>query len=168
VPDPRGFESRESGEVKAMGRRRAIKVVVADDDDDFRQALVEVLDADPRFEVVGAAASGDEMVDIALESRPDLVVIDVRMPSGGPEAARNLREAAARSGMPTPAIVALTAQPAVTTVVAMLRAGARSYLAKGRVDLDLPELLARVTGGEVVLTVPVGAEALSQLIGSDQ
>jgi DNA-binding NarL/FixJ family response regulator len=167
VPDLQRFDSSKSGEVRKMPRTREIKVVVADDDDVFRQALVDVLAADSRFSVVGAASTGEEMLSIAEETRPDLVVLDVRMPSGGPEAARRLRETMAGSGSPVPVIVALTAQPAVSTVVAMLRAGSRSYIAKGRVDLDLPDLLARTTAGEVVLTVPVGAEALRQLLGRD-
>jgi DNA-binding NarL/FixJ family response regulator len=144
---------------------RLIRVVVADDDDDYRSALVEVLGVDERFEVVGAALNGSELTSIVADVRPDLVVLDVRMPDGGPAAANAVRAGAAAAGLPAPAIVALTAQPAVATVMAMLRAGARSYLSKSRVDLDLPDLLARSVAGEVVLTVPVGAEALRKLLG---
>lgn len=151
--------------MRTAARAGVIRVIVADDDDNFRGALVEVLESDVRFEVVGTASTGDEMVRLAMDCRADLVVLDVRMPSGGPDAARALRKALEAAGTPVPAIVALTAQPAVSTVVAMLRAGARSYLTKGRVDLDLAGILARSAAGEVVLTVPVGAEALSQLLG---
>jgi DNA-binding NarL/FixJ family response regulator len=146
---------------------RVIRVAVADDDPDFRGALVDVLNADPRFTVVGAAATGNELVEIARDHRPDLVVLDVRMPDGGPAAARALREASAEWDFPVPVVVALTAQSAVSTVMAMLREGARGYLAKGRVDLDLPDLLARSAAGEVVLAVPGAAEALKQLLESD-
>jgi DNA-binding NarL/FixJ family response regulator len=144
---------------------QVIRVAVADDDPDFRAALVDVLNADPRFAVVGAAATGDDLVKLAHQSRPDLVVLDVRMPSGGPVAARALREAATDWGTPVPVVVALSAQSAVSTVVAMLREGAQGYVAKGRVDLDLPDLLARTFRGEVVLAVPSAAEALKQVLG---
>jgi DNA-binding NarL/FixJ family response regulator len=143
---------------------RVIRVAIADDDPTFRSALVEVLEADPRFEIVGAVSNGEDLVRLACDTRPDLVVLDVRMPGGGPVAARALREAAQSWETPVPAVVALTAQSGVTTVVEMLREGAAAYLVKGRVGVDLPELLVRSAAGEVVLAVPTGAEALKHLL----
>jgi DNA-binding NarL/FixJ family response regulator len=145
---------------------RVIRVAVADDDPSFRAALIDVLEADPRFTVVGAASNGEDLVRLAIETRPDLVVLDVRMPGGGPLAAKALREAAADGGMPVPVVAALTAQSAVATVVAMLREGAGAYLAKGRVGSDLPDLLVRSAEGEVVLAVPTGAQALRHLLSN--
>jgi DNA-binding NarL/FixJ family response regulator len=145
---------------------RVIRVAVADDDDGFREALVDVLNADPRFTVVAAAATGDDLVRLACDTRPDLVVLDVRMPNGGPVALKALRQASEGWGFPVPVVVALTAQSAVSTVLAMLGEGARGFLAKGRVEADLPNLLARSAAGEVVLAVPSAAEALRQLLES--
>jgi DNA-binding NarL/FixJ family response regulator len=150
--------------VRRSSTVRVIRVALADDDPDFRAALVEVLEADPRFSVVGAASNGDDLVRLAVDTRPDLVVLDVRMPGGGPPAAKALREAAAEWETPAPVVAALTAQSAVATVVAMLREGAGAYLVKGRVGSDLPDLLVRSTQGEVVLAVPTGAQALRHLL----
>jgi DNA-binding NarL/FixJ family response regulator len=143
---------------------RVIRVAIADDDPTFRDALIEVLDADPRFHVVGAVSDGEDLVRLVGETRPDLVVLDVRMPHGGPVAARALREAAQEWEAPRPVVAALTAQSALTTVLEMLREGAGAYLVKGRVGAELPDLLVRSVAGEVVLAVPSGAEALKHLV----
>ncbi|MFC4785697.1 response regulator [Nocardioides sp. MAHUQ-72] len=138
----------------------AIRVLVADDDADFRGALAEVLEADRRFSVVGKAACGDEAIALARELRPDVVLLDVRMPGGGPEAARSLTT----GGAPYPTVVAVSAQTGASGVVDMLRAGAVGYLAKGRLGAQLPDLVARAAGGEVVLAVPGAVEALRQML----
>jgi DNA-binding NarL/FixJ family response regulator len=142
---------------------RTIRVALADDDTGVREALTHVLEMDPRFSVVGAVADGQDLVTLAVESAADLVLLDVRMPHGGPEAAAALRSAT-RDWSHAPVIVALTAQANAGTVEAMLRAGAVGFLEKGNVGADLPNLLARAAGGEVVLAVPTGAEALRQLL----
>ncbi len=139
---------------------RVIRVAVADDDAAFRTALVDVLDADPRFHVVGASADGVDLVQLVTQSRPDLVVLDVRMPGGGPQAAREVRVAGLQWETAGPVVAALTAQTAVVTVVAMLREGVAAYLVKGRVGSDLHDLLVRAMDGEVVLAAPTGAQAL--------
>ena len=142
---------------------RVIRVVVAEDDPAFRGALVDVLGADPRFQVARAVASGEDIVDVVGAAGADLVVLDVRMTDGGPTAARALRGATEAGVLPPVVVVALSAQGAVHTVVDMLREGAVGYLVKGRIGSELPDLLARCAAGEVVLAVPGAAEALRQL-----
>ena len=94
-----------------------------------------------------------------------MVLLDVRMPGGGAEAARALRATASTNGggAGAPAVVAVSAHTGTATVVAMLQAGAVGYLAKGRLA-DLPDLVARCAAGEVVLAVPSAADALDQLV----
>lgn len=140
---------------------RVISVVVADDDPGFTDAVVDVLRADPRFSIVGTVATGEDLVDLVAEADPDVVLLDVQMPRGGPAAARALT----RTGR-GPVVVALSAQTGATHVLAMLRAGALGYLVKGRVGHDLPDLLVRCAHGDVVLSVPGAAEAMRQLSGS--
>jgi DNA-binding NarL/FixJ family response regulator len=141
----------------------AIRVALADDDPSVREALTHVLGLDPRFTVVGAVADGHELPGLVVETRADLVLLDVRMPHGGSDAAAAVR-AATHDWSPGPAVVALTAQSDAATVLALLRAGAVGFLVKGNIGADLPDLLARAGAGEVVLAVPTGAEALRQLL----
>lgn len=140
----------------------AIRVLVADDDDDFRSAIADVLDADERFSVVGTAADGEDAVEQALETAPAVVLLDVRMPGGGALAATRLR------ALPDPpVVVAVSAETGSSGVVAMLRAGATGYLAKGALGQRLPDLVARAATGERVLDVPGAEEALHQLLGRE-
>ena len=136
---------------------RPTRVVIADDDDAVRDALDEVLEADPRFTVVGLAVTGNELQEVALTTLPDLVLLDVRMPGGGAHAARTLLASPS-----PPVVIAVSADTGTSTVVAMMRAGAVGYLAKGSLSA-LPDLVARCVDGEVVLAVPSAAEALLQL-----
>ena len=70
-----------------------IRVLLADDSEIFLGAAVEVVAASPGFELVGAAASGESAVGLAAETRPDLVLLDVRMPGiGGVEAGRRIAD----------------------------------------------------------------------------
>lgn len=137
----------------------ATRVVVADDDPVFTAALVAVLEADPRFVVVGTAATGEELAGMVPEQLPGLVLLDVRMPGGGAEAAARLTASAMH-----PVVVAVSAQQGVSAILAMLRAGAVGYLAKGGMGAALPDLLARAMAGEVVLAATGGHEALRQLL----
>lgn len=139
----------------AMG---SITVVVADGDEAMRHALTTMLRTDARFDVVGQVATGAGLVEAVREWRPHVVLVDVKMPGGGAEAL-----AALSQGPPAVPIV-VTAETAPATVLGALRAGARGYLAKGRLGSHLPDLVARCAYGEVVLAVPTGAEALRQLL----
>lgn len=138
-----------------------LRVVVADDDEAVRLALVDVLGSDPRFAVVGSVATGPEAVAAAETTQPDVVLLDVRMPGGGLQAARRLAGTSGR-----PAVVAVSASTDVATIVAMVRAGAVGYLAKGRLGQGLPDVVARCANGQVVLAVPNGTAVLRALTGS--
>ncbi len=142
---------------------RAIRVALADDDTSVREALTHVLGMDPRFTVVGAVAHGEDLAALVVETRPDVVLIDVRMPQGGPAAAKAVRELT-HDWSPAPVIVALTAQSDAATVLSMLHAGGAGFLMKGNVGADLPDFVARAAAGEVILAVPSGAEALKRLL----
>lgn len=139
---------------------RAIRVVVADDDPVFTDALVDVLAADPRFDVVGAAGTGAQLLALVAETAPDLALVDVRMPGGGPAAVRALTTGDGHR----PLVVAVSAQHGTTAILAMLRAGAVGFLAKGSLGDRLPDLVARAAAGEVVLAAPDATEALRRLV----
>jgi len=141
---------------------RTFRVVVADDDPTFRSAAVEVLQADARFAVVAEVATGAGLADIVAETQADVVLLDVRMPGGGPAAAQQLTDRFGRRV----ALVAVSAQVETATVFRMLRAGTTGYLPKGRLGASMPDLVARCADGELVLAVPTGAAALHQLLSA--
>lgn len=141
--------------------------MVADDDAEFRAAARAVLDADGRFVVVAEADTGLALGDLVARVGAHLVVVDVRMPHGGPGAVAAIRARTAWPAPGRPVVCALSAQTGTPVVAAMLTAGATGFLAKGALGGDLPDLLARCARGEVVLAVASAGKALGQLLAGD-
>ena len=142
-----------------------IRVAVGDDDDVFRKAAVGLLEADPRIEVVGAAADGAELLHLALATEPDVVLLDVRMSGGGANGAKALSDLSTAPGRRTSTlVVAVTAETSPGVIEAMLRAGAVGYIAKGRIGAALPDLVSRVFDGEVIIAAPTAGLALRRLL----
>jgi DNA-binding NarL/FixJ family response regulator len=136
----------------------ATRVVVADDDETMRRAMVDVLTAHGGFSVVGDVASGAGLPELVTRTRAQLVVLDVRMPSGGPVAARSLRDLT-----PSPVMVAVSASNDVATVAEMFRAGATGFLAKGHLGTTFADDLVRCTQGQVMIAVPQAVQVLRAL-----
>jgi DNA-binding NarL/FixJ family response regulator len=128
------------------------RLILADDDVLLREGIASLL-SNAGYQVVGQAGDGRELVELVREQRPDLVVVDIRMPpsntSEGLEAAR-----AIRSEFPEIGILLLSAHVEVETAVDLLEEGERiGYLLKSRVMkaadfLDAVERIAR--GGSVL------------------
>nr|BFE79001.1 hypothetical protein GCM10020093_016020 [Planobispora longispora] len=107
-------------------RERRVRVVVADDQTVVREGLVLLLGLLPGVEVAGVAADGAEAVGLAEEIRPDLVLMDLRMPRmDGVEATARIR-----SSCPEVQVLVLTTYSDDESVFAAIRAGARGYLTK--------------------------------------
>ena len=131
---------------------RTPRVIVADDDVLLREGLASLLEHSG-FEVVGQAGDGRELVALVREHRPDLVLVDIRMPpthtTEGLDAARAIRE-----DLPETGVVVLSAFVEVEHAVELLASGSRSgYLLKSRVrNVDeFIETLQRIErGGSVV------------------
>ncbi|MBJ7358381.1 response regulator [Nocardioides sp.] len=139
---------------------------MGDDDTTIRSTVEDLLSADRRFEVVGTAADGRELLALVNAEHPDLVLVDVRMPHGGAEVARALAGSASEShGRTRPKVVTLSADVSAEVLIEMLRAGAVSYLTKGYLGGSLADLLARVAGGEVILAAPTAQLVLQRLVG---
>ncbi|WP_418276676.1 response regulator [Isoptericola jiangsuensis] len=115
----------------------SIRVVVADDQDLVRTGLAMIVDAQPDLEVVGEAADGLVALDLATRLRPDVVLVDIRMPGlDGVEVTRRLAGPQVTDPM---AVVVITTFDLDEYVVGALRAGARGFLLK---DAG-PELLVQ-------------------------
>jgi DNA-binding NarL/FixJ family response regulator len=112
--------------------RPPIRIVLADDERMVRTALRAILSAEPDLEVVGEAARGDEAVAVVRELRPDVVLMDVRMP--GIDGIRATEEILAALDEP-PRIVVVTTFENDSYVYDALRAGAAGFLLK-RADAD--------------------------------
>ena len=134
------------------------RVVVADDDDDVRAALVDNLQADARFTVLAAVSSGSDLLESCKELRPDVALVDVRMPDGGAAAVRALMDSGS-----CPVVIAVSASVTIGTIMPILAAGATGYLAKGNLGRNLPDLVARCAKGQAVLAVPGGGAILRAL-----
>jgi DNA-binding NarL/FixJ family response regulator len=124
----------------------------------MRRAIVDVLGVHDSFTVVGDVGTGDGLPDLVVATQAHLVVLDVRMPAGGAEAARALRERA-----PHVVVVAVSASNDVATVAAMFRAGATGFLAKGHLGTSFADDLVSCTRGQVMIAVPHGLQVLRAL-----
>ncbi|MFC9974688.1 response regulator [Spirillospora sp. NPDC127200] len=125
---------------------RPLRVVLADDHPVYRDGLRMMLESTGRIEVAGTAADGAEAVLLAGRTRPDVVVMDLRMPRmDGLDAIR--RVLAAR---PATGVLVLTMHDDDDSVFAAMLAGARGYLVKGADQAEILRAIAAVAGGEVI------------------
>jgi len=114
-----------------------MRVLIVDDHTMVRESLVSVLQADGEVQVVAQAADGIEAIEKAMQTRPDVVIVDLSMPRlGGVEVVRRLREA-----LPATRVLVLTMHQEDEYVLQAVRAGASGYLVK---DSAASELLAAV------------------------
>ena len=135
-----------------------IGIVVADDHEVVRAGFAALLDTQPDFTVLGTACDGGEAVRVCRELRPDVVLMDVRMPSlDGIEATRQL----AGAGDPGPRVLILTTFDLDEYVFDALRAGASGFLLKDTPPGDLLAAVRVIAAGDALLSPSV----TRQLIG---
>jgi len=134
-----------------------VRVVVADDHPLFREGLRALVADSPETELVGVAADGSEAVAVALEQRPDVVVMDLRMPGlNGVDATREIVAA-----VPDVAVLVLTMVEEDASIFAAMRAGARGYVLKGAEPATILRSILVVAAGEAIFGAAV-ANRLNQ------
>lgn len=124
-----------------------VTVLLADDHSLVRRGFRRMLDDDPALVVVGEAGDGAEAIALARQLKPQVVVMDCAMPkTNGIDAAR-----AILAESPAVAILMLSMHSERTLVAQARAAGARGYILKSAIDLDLAAAVKRVAAGETVI-----------------
>jgi DNA-binding NarL/FixJ family response regulator len=139
-----------------------VRTLIADDQTLFRVGLARLLEEDPRVEIVGLAGDGAEALKLAGSLKPDVVLMDLKMPNlDGIEATRQI--VAAHPGVK---VLLLTTFEADNHVIQALKAGASGYILKdSRPDSIVSSLLA-VMAGERVMASAVANRVLEMLTGT--
>jgi DNA-binding NarL/FixJ family response regulator len=132
-----------------------LTVLLVDDHALVRHGFRRILEDDAEIEVIGEASTGEEAVKLAGQKKPAVIVMDCAMPGmNGLEATRKILEA-----RPDAAILMLSMHSEDTLVRQALDAGARGYILKNAMDLDLANAIKRVARGEKVLDPQVARSA---------
>jgi two-component system NarL family response regulator len=142
-----------------MGETRPIRVMIVDDHYVVRVGLSAMIETQSDMTVVAKAATGREAVTLYAEHRPDVVVMDLRLPEmSGLEATIAIREQD-----PAACIVVLTTYDGDEDIYRCLEAGAVAYLLKDSLHSDLLDIIRKVRAGEHYLPEPVAARLAERM-----
>jgi DNA-binding NarL/FixJ family response regulator len=127
--------------------RPQLRVILADDHDVVRRGLAMVLEAEAEFKVIGEARNGQEAIEAAVRLRPDLVLLDLKMPVlDGVQAARLIKQEA-----PAVRILMLTGITASPATLAMFQGAADGYILKDATPAELLDAVRTVAAGKPYL-----------------
>jgi DNA-binding NarL/FixJ family response regulator len=133
-----------------------IRLLIADDHQLFRDGLKALLLSAPDTEVVGEAATGTEAVQLAAESQPDVILMDLQMPDmDGIEATRRIVDAS-----PQINVLMVTMFEDDRSVFAAMRAGARGYVLKGAKHDEMLRAIRAVGSGEAIFSPSIAARMM--------
>jgi two-component system nitrate/nitrite response regulator NarL len=132
-----------------------IRIVVVDDHPMFREAAVQMLAQANGIEVVGDGATAADALKVAKELLPDVILLDVRLPGGGVEAAARIA-----CVCPNVRTIMLTASEDEQDVTSALQAGARGYILKGSSGAEVVETVRAIFRGETYVTPHLAARLL--------
>jgi DNA-binding NarL/FixJ family response regulator len=142
--------------------KTAARVLIADDQTLFRSGLARLLDEDPRIQIVGQAVDGVDAVKQAIKLKPDVVLMDLKMPNmDGVEATRQIR-----AQLPDMKILILTTFDADNHVLQALEAGVSGYVLKDSVAEAIVTSIQAVVSGERVMAGAVANRVLDMLTGA--
>lgn len=136
-----------------------ITLLLVDDQRLMREGMRTLLSLEPDLKVVGEAANGQEALQQALALRPDVVLMDIRMPGmNGVEATRAIRAA-----LPGTRVLILTTFDDDAYVMDALKEGAAGYLTKDLPAEEIADAIRKLTGGGVVMPPPIAAKVVAEL-----
>lgn len=134
------------------------RLLICDDHAMFRQGLRSILEAEEDFRVIGETGSGRDAVRHALETRPDVILMDIQMPELDGVAATQ----AILAERPEARVIMLTMYRQDKYVFEAVKAGARGYLLKDADADDLVDAIRRVAAGETLLNAEMAASILDE------
>ncbi len=141
-----------------------IRVLLADDHHLFREGLTRLLSEEEHIEVVASLRSGEEVLAMVHDLKPDVVLLDVKMPGlDGVETARRLRERYSDLG-----ILLLTVSEDRETLFNAVQAGVRGYLLKSSTSQELVDAIHRISRGEAVISPSMSAKLLDEFVALSQ
>jgi len=145
--------------VAPMTINGATSVVIADDQTLFRSGLAALLDRDPRLKVLGEASNGEEAVRMVDELRPNLVLMDLKMPvMEGVEATRRIREK-----HPEIAVIILSSFGGDGHLIPALEAGASGYVLKDTSVSTIVNSMLAIAGGAKVMSGSIADRLVGML-----
>jgi DNA-binding NarL/FixJ family response regulator len=139
-----------------------IRLLIADDHPVVRAGLSGLLSDEPGFEVVAEASDGDEAVRLAAATRPDVVLMDLRMPRVDGVAA-TARIAAGEAGDPPPRVLILTTYESDDQILAAIEAGASGYLLKAAPQAEIVAGIRSVAAGQSALSPQVAVRLVERM-----
>ena len=141
-----------------------IRVVLADDQQLIRAGFRSLLEAEPDLEVVGEAATGREAVALVTRERPDVVLMDIRMPDG--DGLWATEQIVANSALTATRVVVVTTFELDEYVAQAIRAGASGFLVKDTEPVELIRAVHVVAGGDALLSPRVTKRLLERVAGT--
>jgi EAL domain-containing protein (putative c-di-GMP-specific phosphodiesterase class I)/DNA-binding NarL/FixJ family response regulator len=142
-----------------MSGRAKIRVLVAEDVPAVRDALEALFRSEKGLELAAAVEDAPSAIEAAIRERPDVALVDVRMPGGGAHAAREIKQRA-----PKTRVIAFTAHHDRATVLEMLEAGAVGYVLKGGSVEAIVEAIEQAAAGQASLSAEVTGDIIETLV----
>lgn len=143
------------------GVAHTVRIALLDDDPDVRNALIELLETESSFEVVGCASCGEEGIRLVADAHPDVALVDAQHDRGeGYRAARQVLDLS-----PETRVVGFSAISDRETVLEMFRAGAIGYVSKESSPQELIEAIMAAAEGRPVVSSEISGEIVAELAG---
>jgi DNA-binding NarL/FixJ family response regulator len=142
----------------------AIRILIADDHQLFREGLVNLISRSSEMEIIGQAENGREVIEMAAELKPEVILMDIGMPEiNGIDATRIIKK-----NHPNIKIVALSMHSDRQYIKGMLEAGASGYLLKNSTVDQAIEAVKLVNGGKKYLSTDITEALIENYLGKDK